>query len=342
MPSVLTVALGAWVFGVITLAPVSTPAPAPPAVAVISPSGGEHWPELEPALVEALDAQGRSVTRLRLGAREGSSCAGSMVDPSCIDGIRRQWTDQRPSILVLGSITVEAESRRVEVLVLHRDESEPIARLDARFVAEDRVLPIVFPMAVARAVERHGKPPARPTEHERAVLSQLDEPPAAAIAPVADLVTVSSSEPGREVPSSSPRIEPVAQVLDDRGVDEALDLRRDFDEICRQGARRRRASRDEPRDLRPRCRLGPVFGYVRPRTWVTATLAVASGIASGIAFRARGSGSYSERTQRKTEAWGTAAAATSAVLGVGVVTLTIGDRWQARRYLQDERWLAAH
>lgn len=315
----------------------------PRRVAVISPTGAEQLPALEPALVEALDARGFSTTRLRPSSPEGSACADSMVEPSCVAQLRRGWNDQRPPLMVLGSIAAESGSHRVQLLVLHRDESEPIARFDARFVDDDLVLPIVFPVAVADAIERHGHPPPVPTEQELALLSRLDEPsgptsPSAEASPPAEASP--QGERGGDAPRPSRRMEPVVQAMEDRALDEALHLRRDFDEVCRRGPRRRRQSRDDPRDLRPHCSLGPVLGYVRPRTWVTATLAVASGIASGIAFRAQ-RGPHGEETRRKAGAWGTATAATSAVLGVGVITLSIGDRWQARRYLRDERWLAA-
>ncbi|MCA9708719.1 MAG: hypothetical protein KDK70_22915 [Myxococcales bacterium] len=309
-------------------------APVEPQVAVISPTGGERLPALESAIVEALEGKDLVTTRLRLGARDASGCTDSMVAPACVERLRRGW-GQRPSLVVVGSISAEAGAPRAQVLVLHRDEPEPVARFDARFVEGDLVLPIVFPLAVAEAVDQHLYPPDAPTAEELHVLSTLDEPPGEPEAPRA---AVSVADPPSPAPESRP---PLRVALGSSPIDETLHLRRDFDQVCRRGPRRRRASRDDPRDLRPRCGLGPTLGYVRPRTWVMASLAIASGVASGVAFAVQDDASRGAAARREAGAWGTAAAATSVVLGVGTVTSMVADRWQARRYLQNERWLAA-
>ncbi len=329
----------------------SSPAPAeseaeaapPIEVAVVSPSGADAMPELAPSVAAAIDEQGLVAMPMQLGGRTSEACRDSMLLPECVDALRRRWKRRAPPLMVLGAISPEPGSRRVRMMVLGRDEPEPIASFDATFIEGDLVLPIVFPVAVAEAIDRHLHPPAPPTEQELRELAELDEP---ATRPPS--VTLSDeAEPAEPVPETrqaaepSPRIEPMVAVMETDGVEPSLDLRRDFAEVCRKGRRHRRTSHDDYRDLRPRCSMGPVLGYVRPRTWVVTTLGVVSAVASGIAFSMDARGGLSEDASRTARGWGTATAAMAGVMGVGTITLTIGDRREARRYLRDERWFAS-
>lgn len=293
-------------------------------------------PELRPALVDALHERGLAPVQLEPRSRTASACGDSMVSEDCQRRLHEAWSDRWPSLLVVGAIGEQGGSRDVELLVLQRDEPQPVARMEARFVDGDLILPIVFPMALAERVEQRVDPPAPPSPAELEVLARLDEPP-----PPRGVPVVRTSTPA-PAPPPPPMTRPVVMKAPGGSIDDAIDLRRDFEQVCRSGPRRRRTSPDDPRDLRPSCRLGPTLGYVRPRTWVVASMFVASSVATGLAFRAERQGDLGAAGQRTAGEWARATAAMTGAFGLSTVVLAITDRRQARRHLRDERWLSAH
>ncbi|MCH9687349.1 MAG: hypothetical protein K0V04_38300 [Deltaproteobacteria bacterium] len=302
-------------------------------VAVAPLVGETDDAQLQRSVIEGLRARGLQVDEL--GCR-------SYRDPStCPQSLHRRWRAHPDShrFFVQGRVEPRSDGHVVHLEVLERGTDQPVATLHARFVSSDQILPIVFPVAVAEAIETRIEPPAPPGPDELRVLTQLDEPPATAVGEAPQVEEPAPPRPQLQGHAHAPSTPEVIEALQGE-VDQDIDLRRDFGAVCRSGRRRHRSSRDDPRDLRPRCSAGPVLGYIRPRTWVTGTLMVASAIASGVAFRVRRQGEFSSDTENKLGGWGKAMAATSGVLGVGSITLVIGDRWQARRHLRDERWFA--
>ncbi len=306
-------------------------------------------------LVQGLREHGLAVDALR--------CRAQPDPPRCARSLRERWSDRSDSyrFMITGSVHALDVGRRVHLEIFERGQPDPVAHFDARFVEGDLVLPIVFPQAVADAVRARVDPPAPASEQELAVLARLDEParlsepgrtePGRTDEPARIGEPERISEPGRigapgrtdqtagsEQPLPRVRLDP-GPVLELDTFEGQIGLRRDFAAVCRTGPRQRRRSRDDPRDLRPKCSAGPVLGYVRPRTWVVGTMMVASAIASGVSLGLRRRADFGSSTDQKLGGWGAAMAATSGVLGVAVVTLTIGDRWQARRHLGAQRWL---
>lgn len=117
----------------------------------------------------------------------------------------------------------------------------------------------------------------------------------------------------------------------------SVDLRDDFDLWCRVGPRD--DARFERPDLRPVCKLGPTFGYFRPRTWTTfsftAAAAVSTGLLYGLAFGGLAS-TGSQSTTDRLEIGAHVMLASTTVLGTILTLVIIRDRRQARRFIEIE------
>jgi len=70
--------------------------------------------------------------------------------------------------------------------------------------------------------------------------------------------------------------------VDTSGV--TVDLKKDFKDFCRTGPRKPRVNKDDPKDLRPACKLGPKFGYFQTRAWVALGLTAGALVATGIFY----------------------------------------------------------
>ncbi len=62
------------------------------------------------------------------------------------------------------------------------------------------------------------------------------------------------------------------------------DLKADFESVCRNEPRKKRESKDDPKDLRPACKRGPFWGYWQPRAWVALGLTVGAGLGSAALY----------------------------------------------------------
>jgi hypothetical protein len=111
-------------------------------------------------------------------------------------------------------------------------------------------------------------------------------------------------------------------------------LPRDFLNYCRLGPRE--DSKFTGRDLRPPCKLGPAFGYFRPRTWTLLSLTGASlvgtGALYGLAFGAPPS--WPSATTERLEVAAHVALASTVVLGTVFSLVIVIDREQAKRFMQ--------
>ena len=63
-----------------------------------------------------------------------------------------------------------------------------------------------------------------------------------------------------------------------------MNLKADFKKFCRTGPRTPRVNKDDPKDLRPACKLGPKFGYFQTRAWVALGLTGGALITSGLFY----------------------------------------------------------
>ncbi|PRP89979.1 hypothetical protein ENSA5_69200 [Enhygromyxa salina] len=146
--------------------------------------------------------------------------------------------------------------------------------------AQDFILPEVVGGAVARRLAHTQVAPSAATDEEQQILATLDEP-------------------GETPEELAAREAALAQAMEEAGQnfnagvdvgEQAVDLKRDFDEYCRKGPREDKEIEDDDgevtkeRDLRPACKRGPVFGYWQPRAWVALTLTLGSAATMGTMY----------------------------------------------------------
>lgn len=139
---------------------------------------------------------------------------------------------------------------------------------------EDLILPLALPRAMVMALDNYRTPPPPITPEEEKVLAELDEPAktpeelraeADAIQAAKDKVAAGQGE-----------------LIDTSKV--TVDLKKDFKDFCRNGPPKPRASKDDPKDLRPVCKRGPFFGYWQTRAWVALGLTAGALVTTGVFY----------------------------------------------------------
>ncbi len=185
------------------------------------------------------------------------------------------------NFLVYG--TWSADPTRPGTLVVYDVAGKKKVReLTPAGTVDDLILPLALPRELAASIKEYQEPPAPATEAEQKILAELDEP----------------TKTPEEIRLENKKIEDAMAGVD-TGMNEAVDtsgvtvdLNRDFKQFCRTGPRKPRVNKDDPKDLRPACKLGPKFGYFQTRGWValglTAGALVATGIFYSLGLAARG------------------------------------------------------
>ena len=275
---------GASVPAALTLAPRGKKAAAAPAtdgrtVGLMRFSGDPKANQLREDLKASLEENGFSVKSVALemsAAAAKVKCKGEATSDGCAEAVSK-WLNASPKtaadLLVFGVVD-PGPSKQAEVVVFDTKANKTVNRWKASLATEDLILPITLPRAVAIGVKNHVEPPGEATEDEKQIIAQLDEPektPEEIAAEKAELEKV-------EAKATEEGLGAAAEVKD-----VPVDLKTDFKEFCREGKRTKRKSRDDPKDLRPKCQRGTFWGYWQPRAWVA--LGLTSGLAIGtIAF----------------------------------------------------------
>lgn len=161
-------------------------------------------------------------------------------------------------------------------------QKKKIRELAAAGSIDDLILPLALPRELAASLKRYQNPPAPATEAEQKVLAELDEPAKTPEELRAEADAIKKAQDSVDAGMSD--------AIDTSGV--TVDLKKDFKAFCRNGPRKPRVNKDDPKDLRPACKLGPKFGYFQTRGWVALGLTggalVASGIFYALGLAARG------------------------------------------------------
>jgi hypothetical protein len=238
--------------------------------------------DLRPLIQAKLEEHGFSIKSVALdlaGAGAKVKCKGSPEAPECLVTIGK-WLNSSPKTaadyILFGTYTAGTPHRGRFVLydigkgALVRDFNVALAE-------EDLVAREVLPAAVAVALADHITPPGPPTEAEQKILDTLDEPEKTPeqIAAEQKAVEEAEAEAARAAAAAA------KGEIDTENI--PVDLRADFKDFCRTGPRKKRKSKEDPKDLRPKCQRGPVFGYWQPRAWVALGLTIGAGLGT-IAF----------------------------------------------------------
>lgn len=257
-------------------------------VALMRFTGPPKATEIRGDIQTAFDEKGFKVKGVALdveAAAKKVKCGADASDPACLEALGK-WLNSNPKTaadyIVFGSVS-ETVPPRANVVVYDIADAKVIKEIEPILAEQDLILPIALPQEVATAIEQDITPPGPPTEEEQEILAQLDEPEKTPEELAAEKEQIAQAQ------EEAARAQQAAPI--DTSTIE-VDLRDDFQDFCRTGPRRKRESKDDPKDLRPKCSLGPVFGYWQPRAWVA--LGLTAGAALGtltfysLALAARG------------------------------------------------------
>ncbi len=149
-----------------------------------------------------------------------------------------------------------------------------VCEITAAGTVDDLILPLALPRELAASIKEYQTPPLPATAEEQKVIAELDEP----------------AKTPEELREEADKIRK-AQESVDAGMSDAIDtsgvtvdLNKDFKAFCRNGPRKPRVNKDDPKDLRPACKLGPKFGYFQTRGWVALGLTGGALLASGLFY----------------------------------------------------------
>jgi hypothetical protein len=268
----------------LTLAPRGKKAAAQPAtdgktIGLMRFSGDPKANEIRETLKSSLEGKGFKVKSVALEMSAAASkvkCKGEPMSDACAESVSK-WLNASPKtaadMLVFGKVG-PAPTHTAEIVVFDAKAGKPVDRWKANLGTEDLILPVALPLAVVTGIEHHVEPPPEATEEEKEILANLDEP----------------EKTPEEIQAEKDALAAVEEKATEEGLGQAkkvkdveVDLKADFKAFCREGKRKKRETRDDPKDLRPKCQRGPFWGYWQPRAWVA--LGLTSGLAIGtIAF----------------------------------------------------------
>lgn len=256
-------------------------------VALLRFTGGPPGDELRIAVQSSL-ADGTYTVKnvaLDLAAAGGKvKCkAGAEQDDACLSAIGK-WLNANPKTaadyIVWGDVS--GTPPMAHLGVYDAAKNAKVDTIDAALVEGDLIAPIVVPQALTRTIDEYREPPPPATDEEKAVIATLDEP---------EKTPEEIAAEKRELDDAQ---KAAAAAQQDAIIDTSeikADLDKDFEAFCRTGPRKKRASKEDPKDLRPKCQRGKFFGYWQPRAWValglTTGLLAATGVTYGLALAAR-------------------------------------------------------
>lgn len=248
-------------------------------VALMRFTGDPASADLRVDVQSALTEGGFTVTTVALdvdSAAERIKCREESTSDACLEALGK-WlgaSDKTASdYIVFGSVGTGAQ-QRAEIIIYSVADNERVDTLRPMLGTGDLILPIVLGGAIAETLQDHVDPPPPPTEEEQQMLATLDEPEKTPEEIAAEKKALEDAEKEAEEASQG-AVADVGEV--------EVDLKKDFEDFCREGKRKKRESRDDPKDLRPKCQRGPFWGYWQPRAWVALGLTSAAAIGT-IAF----------------------------------------------------------
>jgi hypothetical protein len=258
-------------------------------VALLRFTGDPAGNELRSTTQVELEQAGFTVKSVALdlpAAAKKLKCRGEPSSDACLDAIGT-WLAKSPKtaadFLVFGDAQPVASGVRVTLTTYDFTKKQIVAALTVDVREGDLIVPIIAPRQVATGLQQHLSPPGPATAEEQALLAELDEPAKTPEELAAEQKALADAEAAAAERAATAEV-------DVAGVE--VDLKADFKELCREGARRPRESKDDPKDLRPKCSMGPFWGYWQERAWValglTSAAAIGTIVSYGLAAGARG------------------------------------------------------
>ncbi|MCH9684490.1 MAG: hypothetical protein K0V04_23850 [Deltaproteobacteria bacterium] len=243
-------------------------------IALLRLDGADAATELRASLQPTLEAAGYTVkgVALQLGeATKKVKCKGEPDGDECLAAVGK-WLNANPrtaaDFVLFGSMT-EPPDNQVNLVVYDIAKATTVKRFDTTYRSGDLIIPIVLPQTLVTSLDEHRTPPPPATEEEKAIIAQLDEPEKTPEEIAAEKAAILKAQ------------EDAAQEQQDQVIntdDIEADLKKDFEAYCRNEPRRKRESKEDPKDLRPACKRGPFWGYWQPRAWVALTLTAGAGL----------------------------------------------------------------
>jgi hypothetical protein len=239
-------------------------------------------PELRASLQPVFEEAGYSVKGVAIDlptAAKTVKCKGAADGDECLAAIGK-WVTANPKttadFLVFGSVA-EPPGNQVQIVIYDIAQAKRVETIDTAFNPGDAVLPIVLPQALTTALTNHKNPPPPPSEADLAALAALDEPDKTPEEIAAEKAAIAKAEADAAAAQQD-------QVISTQGIE--ADLKGDFEAFCRNEPRKKRESKEDPKDLRPACKRGPFWGYWQPRAWVALGLTVGTGLGAAALYSA--------------------------------------------------------
>jgi hypothetical protein len=239
--------------------------------------------DLRPLVQAKLEENGFSIKSVALdlaGAGTKVKCKGTPDTPECLATIGK-WLNSSPKTaadyIVYGTYTA-GTPQRGRFVVYDIAKATVVREFTVALAEEDLVGREVLPAALATGLVHHITPPPAVTPEEQKILDTLDEPEKTPEQIAAEQKAVEDAE------ADAARAAAAAAKGEIDTENIPVDLRADFKDFCREGPRKKRKTRDDPKDLRPKCQRGPVFGYWQPRAWVALGLTIGAGIGTITAY----------------------------------------------------------
>lgn len=184
------------------------------------------------------------------------------------------------SYLIYGTVPAEPGAAG-SVVIYDVAKQAKVKEFTPTAVPDDLIQSLALPRAMVAALQGYGQAAPAATPEEQKLIAELDEPAKTPEELRAEADAIRKAQEG---------------IADGQGemvdVDVVVDLRKDFKDFCRTGPAKPRVNKDDPKDLRPVCKRGPVFGYWQTRAWValglTAGALVTAGIFYSLGLAARG------------------------------------------------------
>lgn len=264
-------------------APAAAPAPATPAGGVIGLMRFTGDPDQASSMRSSVEGElsgaGYTVKGVALDIEAASAKVKCKGNPDDCVGKVAEWLIKGAkggttyNYLVYGSYTVDP-TKATRIVIYDVAKKAKVGERTATGTPTDLILPLALPRAVAATLRDYQSPPPPATEAETKALTELDEPAKTPEEMRAEAEAIRRAEEGVDTG--------ITESLDTSGV--KVDLKADFKAFCRTGPRKPRVNKDDPKDLRPACKLGPRFGYFQTRAWVALGLTAGALVATGIFY----------------------------------------------------------